>query len=78
MMQKDPSSRLKYLEEQLEKYKKIYEVKKRNFRGVRHEDSLSELRYSEYMVYKDMVEGLEKEIRELKKPDAKAAGHRME
>ncbi|MBI2008064.1 hypothetical protein HYS82_00190 [Candidatus Amesbacteria bacterium] len=56
-----------YLEEQLEKYKKIYEEKKRKFRGVRHEDSLSELRYTEYMVYKDMVEGLMKEIRELKK-----------
>lgn len=63
----DRNARLKYLEEQLAKYKKIYEEKKRLFRGVRHEDSLSELRYSEYMVYKDMVEGLEKEIRELKK-----------
>ena len=62
---------MKYLEEQLEKYKKIYEVKKRNFRGVRHEDSLSELRYSEYMVYKDMVEGLTKEIGELKEKMSK-------
>lgn len=70
----DNKARLKYLEEQLAKYRKIYEEKKRVFRGVRHEDSLSELRYSEYMVYKDMVEGLEREIRELKKLAAKAAG----
>lgn len=63
----DKAARLKYLEEQLAKYRVIYEQKKRLFRGVRHEDSLSELRYSEYMVYKDMVEGLIREIAELRK-----------
>ena len=69
----DQKQRLKHLEEQLAKYKVIYEQKRRMFRGVRHEDSLSELRYSEYMVYRDMVEGLEKEIRELKQ-NLKAGG----
>ncbi len=61
-----PKQKLIYLEEQLLKYKPKYLEAKRKFRGVRHEDSLSELRYTEFMVYKDIVEGLEKEIRELK------------
>jgi hypothetical protein len=55
------------LEKKLGEYKKIYLEKKRLFRGVRHEDSLSELRYTQFMVYKDLVERLEKEIEGLKK-----------
>jgi len=62
----DVRARLKSLEEQLAKYRPKYLEAKRKFRGVRHEDSLSELRYTEFMVYKNMVEGLEKEIIELK------------
>ncbi len=58
--------KIKQLEEKLAKYKKIYEEKKKNFRGVKHESSLSELRYTEFMVYKSIVEGLEKEIKKLK------------
>ena len=58
--------KLRQLEEKLAKYKPIFLEKKKNFRGVRHESSISELRYTEFMVYKNMVEGLEREIRELK------------
>ncbi len=58
--------KLKQLEEKLVKYKKIFLEKKKNFRGVKHESSLSELRYTEFMVYKNIVEGLEREIRQLK------------
>ena len=65
-MKGDLGQRLKYLEEQLAELMPKFLEKKRRFRGVRHEDSLSELRYTEYMVYKEMVEGLMKEIRELK------------
>lgn len=61
------ASQLEQLQSKLAKYKPIYLEKKRLFRGVRHEDSLSELRYTQYMVYKNLVEGLEKEIAELKK-----------
>ena len=61
-----PAEKLAQLEEKLNKYKKILEEKKKNFRGVKHESSLSELRYTEFMVYKNIVEGLEKEIRLLK------------
>ncbi|HBC72249.1 MAG: hypothetical protein UX91_C0007G0124 [Candidatus Amesbacteria bacterium GW2011_GWB1_47_19] len=54
------------LEAKLAKYMPIYLEKKRQFRGIKHEDSLSELRYTQYMVYKDLVEGLEREIVRLK------------
>jgi bifunctional DNase/RNase len=59
--------RLQYLEEELKRYMPIFLDKKKHFRGIRHEDSLSELRYTEYMVYKDIIEGLIKEIEKLKK-----------
>ena len=62
----DNWQKLKELEEKLAKYKPIFLEKKRNFRGVKHESSISELRYTEFMVYKNIVEGLEREIRELK------------
>lgn len=58
--------RLKELEEKLVKYKAIFLEKKKVFRGVKHESSISELRYTEFMVYKNMVEGLEREVRELR------------
>ena len=62
----DNRQKLKELEEKLAKYKPIFLEKKRNFRGVKHESSISELRYTEFMVYKNIVEGLESEIRGLK------------
>lgn len=62
----DLKKRLGELEEKLAKYKPIYLEKKRNFRGIKHEDSLSELRYTEFKVYEDMVRGLEREIQQIK------------
>lgn len=58
--------KLEELEKKLVKYKAIFLEKKKVFRGVKHESSISELRYTEFMVYKNMVEGLEKEIASLK------------
>jgi len=60
-------TKIRILEEKLAKYKPIYLEAKRNFRGVSHENSLSELRYTQFMVYKNLVEGIEKEIVLLKK-----------
>ena len=57
--------KIQELKEKLAKYRPIYEEKRRVFRGVKHEDSLSELRYTQFMVYKNLVEGLEKELRDL-------------
>jgi len=62
----EEAQKLKELEQKLAKYMPIYLEKKKRFRGVRHEDSLSELRYTEFKVYQDIVAGLEKEIREIK------------
>jgi hypothetical protein len=58
--------KLKDLKEKLIKYKAIFLEKKKVFKGVKHESAISELRYTEFMVYKNIVEGLEKEIRNLK------------
>lgn len=58
--------RLKSLEEKLAKYMPTFLERKKLFRGVKHEDALSELRYTQYMVYKELVEGLQKEINEVK------------
>lgn len=59
------TDKIKQLQEKLAKYRPIYDEKRRSFRGVRHEDSLSELRYTQFMVYKNLVESLEKELKEL-------------
>ena len=62
----DLKKKLADLEQKLAGYKKIYLEKKRVFRGVSHENSLAELRYTQFMVYKDLVMGLENEIKRLK------------
>ena len=63
----DNRQKLRDLEEKMAKYKSIFLEKKKNFRGVKHESSISELRYTEFMVYKNIVEGIEREIKELKR-----------
>jgi len=62
----DNSVKIKQLEEQLAKYKAILKDKMTRFHGVRHENSLSELRYTEVMVYTNRVADLEREIKSLK------------
>lgn len=62
----DDKQKLANLELKLQKYREILADKKKNFRGVKHENSLSELRYTQYMVYRDMVDNLDKEVKELK------------
>jgi hypothetical protein len=66
MMQITDEEKLKQLEEKLAKYKPMYDEKKKMFRGVKHEDSLSELRYTEFKVYQDIVDGLVREIAQIK------------
>ena len=62
----DTQKKIRVLEEKLAEYKKIYLEKKKVFRGVSHENSLAELRYTQFMVYRDLVLGLEKELSQLK------------
>lgn len=54
------------LEGKLAKYSAELKEKMKTFHGVRHENSLSELKYTQIMVLRDMIRGLEKEIREIK------------
>jgi hypothetical protein len=58
--------KLTELQEQLAKYKSRLEEKMKYFHGVKHESALSELKYSEIMVLRDMIASLEKEINSLK------------
>ena len=59
----DPQIKLAQLQADLAKYKAKLAEKMKYFHGVKHESSLSELRYSEVMVLRDIVRSLEKEIR---------------
>ncbi|MDP3917564.1 MAG: hypothetical protein Q8Q30_00085 [Candidatus Woesebacteria bacterium] len=58
---------LKELTKKRDGYKaKLIEMNK-HFRGVKHENALSELRYSEIKVYEDFVKSLDEEIANFKK-----------
>jgi hypothetical protein len=59
-------TKLDQLKADLVKYKKMLAAKMKNFKGVKHESSLSELRYTEVMVLRDIVRSLEREISSLK------------
>lgn len=58
-------TKLDQLKSDLVKYKEKLAIKMKNFHGVKHESSLSELRYSEVMVLRDIVRSLEQEIKQL-------------
>jgi flagellar biosynthesis chaperone FliJ len=58
---------LKNLIEKRNEYRaKLIEMNK-HFRGVKHENALSELKYSEIKVYEDFVSSLDEEIANIKK-----------
>ncbi|MEK7504251.1 MAG: hypothetical protein AAB550_02015 [Patescibacteria group bacterium] len=58
-------TKLAQLQADLAKYKEKLAAKMKNFHGVKHESSLSELRYTEVMVLRDIVRSLELEIKQL-------------
>jgi hypothetical protein len=62
----DNKQKLAELEKKMAEYMPKFLDAKRNFHGVKHENSLSELRYTQFMVYKEMVEGLQREIAKVK------------
>ena len=65
MVGMDPKSKLIQLQSDLVRYKAKLAEKMKYFHGVKHESSLSELRYSEVMVLRDIVRSLEQEIAQL-------------
>ena len=57
--------KVKELEGKLAKYRAELKEKMKTFHGVRHENSLSELKYTQIMVLRDMIRGLEQELLKL-------------
>jgi hypothetical protein len=60
-------NKLSDLKTKLAKYRAELTERMKFFHGVRHENSLSELRYTQIMVLRDMIRGIEKEIADLMK-----------
>lgn len=60
-------NKLTELKQRRDKYKEKLAGMYKNFRGVKHENALSELRYSEIKVYEDFVRSLDEEIANFKK-----------
>jgi hypothetical protein len=63
------AEKLEGLKEKLTKYRAELTERMKYFHGVRHENSLSELKYTQIMVLRDMIRGIEKEIAGLMKSD---------
>lgn len=63
----DKNQKLKDSIEKRDRYKAKLKEMYKHFRGVKHEDSLSELQDSTIKVYEDMVRSLNIEIEQLKK-----------
>ena len=55
--------KIQELKAKRDKYKEKLTNMYKNFRGVKHENSLSELRYSEIKVYEDLLNSVEDEIK---------------
>lgn len=51
------------LKERRDKYKEKLTRMYKNFRGIKHENSLSELQYSEIKVYEDLLNSVTEEVK---------------
>lgn len=58
-------NKLSELKARRDKYKEKLTRMYKNFRGVKHENSLSELQYSEIKVYEDLLNSVVEEIKQL-------------
>ena len=61
------NKRLEKLIKRRDEYKAKLKEMYKHFRGVKHENALSELKYSEIKVYEDFVNSLTEEIANFKK-----------
>jgi hypothetical protein len=59
--------KLKELKETFAKYEEKLKFEMKTYRGVIHESAASEIKHSTVMVYRDMVESLKQEIKNLEK-----------
>lgn len=65
IMEKSKAEKLKELHTKRNEIIAHLENLHRNFRGVHHEDSASEIKYAQIKVYESFVESLNAEIRQL-------------
>ncbi len=64
-MDKKQSQKYKYLVEEHKKIAEKLEYLHRGFRGVSHENSAAEMRYTTIQVYEAHLRSIEKEMKEL-------------
>ncbi len=64
-MEKSKEEKLKELHEKRDEAIQKLEELHKNFRGVHHEDSASEIKYTQIMVLESFVESLNAEIKSL-------------
>lgn len=58
----DKNEKIKKIKEILAKYEEKLAIKMKTYRGVIHESALSELKHSEVMVLRAMIDDLKREI----------------
>ncbi len=59
------NTKIQELKQRRDKYKEKLTRMYKNFRGVKHENSLSELQYSEIKVYEDLLNSVVDEIKQI-------------
>lgn len=59
----DKIKKIRELKSRRDKYKEKLTRMYKNFRGVKHENSLSELQYSEIKVYEDLLNSVVEELK---------------
>lgn len=57
------NTKIQELKQSRDKYKEKLARMYKNFRGVKHENSLSELQYSEIKVYEDLLNSVVEELK---------------
>ncbi|HWA52419.1 MAG TPA: hypothetical protein VG895_05195 [Patescibacteria group bacterium] len=67
--QKSKPEKLKELHTKRDEIIAHLEILHKNFRGVHHEDSASEIKYAQIKVYESFVESLNTEIKQLESED---------
>lgn len=61
--------KIKELKEKKEKYEEKLKFLYKNFRGVIHEDSSSEIKYTQIKVYESFMHSIEEEIKKLEEDE---------
>ncbi len=74
-MKNSKQEKLKELHAKRDEIIKHLEGLHKNFRGVHHEDSASEIKYAQIKVYESFVESLNQEIKSLESEDGTNTAH---